>query len=302
MNPLGSNQDGTRTRGRGFHWWIIIAFLLYAGYYWFSNREQSPFTGREQLIATAPQEEAALGLAAYKEVLTQSQVLTSGPEPAHINAIAQRLEAVAPKVEADLAAEKGITPSTDWSAFDWQVSVLKSDEVNAFCLPGGKIAVYTGLLPVAQNDDALAMVMGHEISHALLRHGAERMAQQHLAQMGQIATGMAAGNMDPQQQRMVMGAYGVVGQFGVLLPFSRKDETEADELGLMLASAACYNPQEAIPLWQRMEQRGNGQRPPEFMSTHPNPGNRIQRLQELMPKALAMRAKYCPGQSLPQAQ
>jgi predicted Zn-dependent protease len=295
-NPFGSEQDGASRRGTGFHWWIIIAFLLYAGYYWFSNREQSSYTGREQLIATGPQEEAALGLEAYKQVLTQSQVVTSGPEPARINAIAQRLEAVAPKVEADLAAEKGVKPHTDWSSFDWQVNVLQSDEVNAFCLPGGKIAVYTGLLPVAQNDDALAVVMGHEISHALLRHGAERMAQQKLAQLGTIATGIAAGNMDPQQQRMVMGALGVGTQFGVLLPFSRKDESEADEIGLMLAAAACYNPEEAIPLWQRMEQQGNGQRQPEFMSTHPNPGNRIKRLQELMPRALAFRQKYCPNQ------
>jgi predicted Zn-dependent protease len=102
--------------------------------------------------------------------------------------------------------------------------------------------------------------------------------------------------MDPQQQRMVMGALGVGTQFGVLLPFSRKDESEADEIGLMLAAAACYNPEEAIPLWQRMEQQGNGQRQPEFMSTHPNPGNRIKRLQELMPRALAFRQKYCPNQ------
>jgi predicted Zn-dependent protease len=302
MNPFGSNQDGARSRGSGFHWWVIVAFLLYAGWYWVSHREQSPYTGREQLLATGPQEEAALGLEAYKEVLSQSQVVGSGPEPARIDAIAKRLEAVAPKVEADLAAEKGVHPDTDWSAFDWQVSVLQSDEVNAFCLPGGKMAVYTGLLPVAQNDDALAVVMGHEISHALLRHGAERMAQQQLAQLGTIATGIAAGNMDPQKQRMVMGALGVGTQFGVLLPFSRKDETEADEIGLMLAAAACYNPQEAIPLWQRMEQQGDGQRQPEFMSTHPNPGNRIQRLQELMPKALAMRQKYCADRPLSPAQ
>ncbi|HEV2607281.1 MAG TPA: M48 family metallopeptidase, partial [Xanthomonadaceae bacterium] len=201
-----SPDQGTPSRGRGFHWWIIIAFLLYAGYYWISNREQSPYTGRKQLIATGPQEEAALGLQAYKEVLAQSQVVTTGPEPARVDAIAKRLEAVAPKVEAELAAAHGAKADTDWTSFDWQTSVLQSDEVNAFCLPGGKIAVYTGLLPVAQNDDALAIVMGHEISHALLHHGAERMAQQHLAQIGTIATGIAAGNMDPQQQRMVMGA------------------------------------------------------------------------------------------------
>lgn len=160
------------------------------------------------------------------------------------------------------------------------------------------MAVYTWLIPVAQNADALAVVMGHEISHALLRHGAERMAQQHLAQGLTVATGMAAGNMDPQQQRMVMGALGVGTQFGVLLPFSRKDESEAYEVGLMLAAAACYDPRAAIPLWQHMEQQGGGQRASEFMSTHPNPGNRIERLQQLMPQAMAMHEKYCgPGKT-----
>lgn len=231
-------------------------------------------------------------------MLSQSQVVPSGREVSEIQGIMQRLVAVAPKVEADLAAEKGAKPHIEWSSFQWAVSVLQSPEVNAFCPPGGKMAVYTGLIPVAQNADALAVVMGHEISHALLRHGAERMAQQHLAQGLTVATGMAAGKMDPQQQRMVMGALGVGTQFGVLLPFSRKDESEADEIGLMLAAAACYDPQAAIPLWQRMEQQGGGQRAPEFMSTHPNPGNRIERLHQLMPQATAMHDKYCgPGKT-----
>ncbi len=292
MDPTGQDQGGAPT-GRGrFHWWVILVFLLYAGWYYVSNRQESSLTGRTQLIATNAQQDAALGLQAYQQVLSQSQVVADGTEVEKIKQIAQRLIAVAPQVEADLAAAKGRKPTIDWSAFNWEVNVLQSDEVNAFCLPGGKIAVYTGLIPVAQNADALAVVMGHEISHALLRHGAERMAQQHLAQGLTIATGLAAGNMDPQQQREVMGALGVGTQFGVLLPFSRKDESEADEIGLMLAAAACFDPQAAIPLWQRMEQQG-GQRQPEFMSTHPNPGNRIARLQELMPRALALRAKYC---------
>lgn len=250
-------------------------------------------TGRTQLIATDAQQEAALGIEAYKQVLSQSQVVTSGPEVTEINQIAQRLIAVAPKVEADLAAAKGLKPKIDWSSFNWEVSVLQSAEVNAFCLPGGKIAVYTGLIPIAQNADAIAIVLGHEISHALLRHGAERMAQQHLAQIGTVAAGVAAGSMDPQQQREVMGALGVGTQFGILLPFSRKDESEADEIGLMLAAAACYDPQAAIPLWQRMQQQGGNGKPPEFMSDHPSDANRIQRLQGLMPQAMALHDKYC---------
>ncbi len=293
MDPTGQGYPG---RGR-FHWWIIIAFLIYGAYYYLSNRHESSFTGRKQLIATDAQQEEALGLEAYKQVLSQVQVVSSGPDVQRIDAISQRLIAAAPKVEAELAAAHGSKPHTDWSSFDWAVSVVQSAEVNAFCLPGGKIVVYTGLIPVAQNADALAVVLGHEISHALLRHGAERMAQQHLAQLGTIATGIAAGNMDPQQQREVMGALGVGAQYGVLLPFSRKDESEADEVGLMLAAAACFDPQAAIPLWQRMEQQAGSSHPPAFMSDHPSDASRIQRLQALMPQALALRSKYCDGKA-----
>ena len=149
------------------------------------------------------------------------------------------------------------------------------------------MAVYTGLIPVAKNADAVAVVMGHEIAHALLRHGAQRMAQQKLTQIGQVAG--AASGMDAQQQQMMMSAMG----YGYLLPYARSHETQADEVGLMLAAAACFDPREAVPLWQRMGQAGGGQSPPEFASTHPNPGTRIQNLQALMPKALEYRQKFC---------
>jgi len=294
MNPNPFGNGGLARRG-GFHWWVLGLFLIYGVYYWISNQQQSSYTGRKQLIATDSQQEAALGLAAYKQVLAQSEVLPEGPDVDRIREIAKRLVAVAPKVADDLAAAHGTKPTTDWNSFQWEVSVIKSDQVNAFCLPGGKIAVYTGLIPVAQNADAIAVVLGHEISHALLRHGAERMAQQHLAQMGQVATAIAAGNMDPQHQREVMAALGVGTQFGVLLPFSRKDENEADEIGLLLAAAACYDPHAAIPLWKRMEQQAGNGRPPEFMSDHPSDEHRIARLQALMPQAMALHDKYCGG-------
>ena len=168
-----------------------------------------------------------------------------------------------------------------------EIRLRVSDQVT-FRLPGGKMAVYTGLIPVAQNADAVAVVMGHEIAHALLRHGAQRMSQQKLTQIGQMAGAMSG--MDPQQQQMVMAAMG----YGYLLPYAREHETQADEVGLMLAAAACFNPQEAVPLWQRMSEASGGQAPPEFSSTHPNPGTRIQNLTALMPKAMAYRAKFCP--------
>lgn len=292
MNTMRSNPPGPRRRG-GFRWWVLVLFALYAGYYWFSNQEEAAFTGRTQLIASDPREEATMGLQAYRQILSQSNVMTQGQLPDQVREIARRLIAVGPKVEADLAAARGVKPSIQWNAFDWDVSVIQSDQANAFCLPGGKIAVYTGIIPIAQNQDALAAIMGHEIAHALLRHSAERMAQQKLVQLGSMAAGVAVSDMDPQQQRTVMAVMGAGAQYGVLLPFSRDHESEADEVGLMLAAAACYDPRQAIGLWERMGQASGGQAPPEFMSTHPSGPTRIAHLQRLMPQALEIRKAYC---------
>lgn len=279
IDPFGQGrgsyegQGAPRRRG-GLRWWVILLFAGYAAYYWFSNQSVDPYTGEKALIdkSLSVEDEKALGLEAYQQILSQERPLASNAsESVKVREIAQRLVARADEVEKDLAADHGLQPQRIASGFEWAVSVIESDQANAFCLPGGKMAVYTGLFPVTQNDDALAVVMGHEIAHALLRHGAQRMAQQKLAQMGQIAGAMSG--MDPQQQQMVMAAMG----YGFLLPYGRAHETQADEVGLMLAAAACYNPREAVPLWERMSQLGGGQRPPEFASTHPDPANRIQR-------------------------
>ncbi len=292
MNISQSGSSGGRRRG-GVRWWVVMLFGLYAAWYWFSHQQEAAFTGRTQLIDSNVQEEAALGLQAYREILSQSRVVTQGDTPEQVKRIAERLISVGPRVEADLAAARNVRPSIEWGAFDWQVSLIQSDQANAFCLPGGKIAVYTGILPIAQNQDALAAIMGHEIAHALLRHSAERMAQNKLVQLGSMAAGMAISDMDPQQQRAVMAAMGAGAQYGVLLPFSRDHESEADEVGLMLAAAACYDPREAIGLWERMGQASGGQVPPEFMSTHPSGSTRIAHLQRLMPQALQIREAYC---------
>lgn len=288
-------STGARRRGK-FRWWVLILFGLYAGWYWFSNQQEAAFTGRTQLIDSSVEQEATLGLQAYREILSQSQVVSSGQLPNQVKDIARRLIDVGPRVEAELAAARGAKSSIQWDAFNWDVSVIQSDQANAFCLPGGKIAVYTGIIPIAQNQDALAAIMGHEIAHALLRHSGERMAQQKLVQLGSMAAGVAVGDMEPQQQRAIMAVMGAGAQYGVLLPFSRDHESEADEVGLMLAAAACYDPREAIGLWERMGQAKGGQAPPEFMSTHPSGSTRIQHLQSLMPKALELRKAYCgPG-------
>lgn len=292
MNTRFPGQGAARGRGR-FRWWVLILFGLYVLWYWGSNQQEAAFTGRSQLIDSSVEQEATLGLQAYRQILSESRVVTSGELPGQVREIARRLVAVGPRVEADLAAARGAKPSIPWDAFAWDVNLIQSDQANAFCLPGGKIAVYTGILPIAQNMDALAAIMGHEIAHALLRHSGERMAQQKLVQLGQMATGLAVGDMDPQQQRAVMAVLGAGAQYGVLLPFSRDHESEADEVGLMLAAAACYDPREAIGLWQRMGQASGGQAPPEFMSTHPSGSTRIAHLQALMPRALELRKSYC---------
>jgi len=283
----------TRRRGGGFggglRILVVLGFLVYGGRYYLSNRTQDPYTGETVLIDSnlGPEQERALGLQAYEEILGQEPPLPrSDPAAQQVTRIAQRLIDNVDEVTAELAAGHGLEAPTHWQQFDWDVNVIQSDQANAFCLPGGKMAVYTGLFPVAQSEDALAVVMGHEIAHALLRHGAQRMSQQKLTQIGQMAG--AAGGLDPQQQQMVMAAMG----YGYLLPYARSHETQADEVGLMLAAAACYDPNEAIGLWERMSASG-GEAPPEFASTHPNPGTRIQTLQALMPRAMEYREKFC---------
>lgn len=291
QSPFGHRDpNAPRRRRGGLRWGVLLLFAGYAAWYWFSNRSVDPYTGETVLIdeSITPQDEKALGLQAFQEILQQEPPL---PEDAEISRqvreIAQRLIAKVPEVEDALAAEHDMASPHIEQHFAWETKVIPSDQVNAFCLPGGKIAVYTGLVPVAETADAMAVVMGHEISHALLRHGAQRMTEQKLAQIGQMAGAMSG--MDPQQMQAVMAVYG----YGRALPYARKQETQADEMGLMLAAAACFDPNAAIPLWQRMEAASGGAGQPEFASTHPNPGTRIENLQALMPKALEYRARFC---------
>lgn len=291
QDPYG-NQGGNRRRGMGgnLRWLVLLGFAIYGGCYYFGNRTVDPYTGEKVLIDSSLDAagEKALGLQAYRQILSQERPLAADAQlTRQVREIASRLIAKVDVVETTLAAEHGHSPQHFARDFDWEVNVLQSDEANAFCLPGGKMAVYTGLIPVAKNADAVAVVMGHEIAHALLRHGAQRMAQQKLTQIGQMAG--AAGGLDVQQQQMLMSAMG----YGYLLPYARSHETQADEVGLMLAAAACFNPEEAVPLWERMGQASGGQAPPEFSSTHPNPGTRIQNLKALMPKAMEYRQRFC---------
>ena len=292
QDPFG-NQGAPRRRGLGgggLRIWVLVAFAAYAAYYYFSNRTVDPYTGEQVMIDKnlSAADENALGLQAYQEILSQERPVDPNSEVARqIRSIAERLIARVDEVEADLAAEKGLQAQNFAANFEWQVNVIESEQANAFALPGGKMAVYTGLVPVARNQDGMAVVMGHEIAHALMRHGAQRMARGKLEQIGQMAG--AASGMDAGTLQTVMSAYGVTSA----LPYARAHESQADEVGLMLAAAACFDPAEAVPLWERMGQMSAGRSPPEFASTHPSAETRIQHLQALQPKAMAFRQKYC---------
>ncbi len=263
-------------RGGAFRLLPIILFGLYLTYYYFSNQEEVPMTGRSQLVDISREQEAALGLQSYQKILSESKVLRSGQAVDLVREIGYRLAAVV----------------DDDPGFEWEFNVIESEQANAFALPGGKVAVYTGILPIVQNEDGLSAVMGHEIAHAVARHGAERMAYQKLVQYGSMAASMSLGSMDLDTQRMIMGALGMGAQYGVLLPFSRKHESEADFMGLIYLARACYDPREAPKIWQRMSGLSSGQ-PSEFMSTHPSHETRIKQLNAWMPEALAVQKEYC---------
>lgn len=223
---------------------------------------QAPVTGRQQLILLPESQDAQMGLQAYQEIKQESRI-SQNPE------LNRRVQEVGRRIAA-------VSPQPEW---DWEFTVFENDEPNAFALPGGKVGVHTGLFKVAQNDAQLATVIGHEVAHAIARHGSERMSQGLLAQgLGAIAVGTG---VNPQVVELAAQA----ATLGVILPYSRTQESEADHIGLLFMAEAGYDPRAAIELWQNFEALG-GQRPPEFLSTHPEPGSRIERLQELMPEAL----------------
>ncbi len=170
--------------------------------------------------------------------------------------------------------------------YDWEFNLVESNEVNAWCMPGGKVVFYTGILPLTKDENGLAVVMGHEIAHAIAEHGNERMSQGLMAQLGGVALAVAVSEKPEQTQQLWMTAFGAGAQLGVLLPFSRLHESEADHLGLIFMSMAGYNPNHAISFWRRMSEMKGGQAPPEFISTHPSDKKRIAQIEKLIPDAL----------------
>ena len=243
---------------------------------------RNPITGRKQLQLFNEADIQSMAASQYQQFLTQNKVIATSvnKDAEMVNRIGARISAAVTKYYTD----KGL--GNQLEGYKWEYNLVDSKDVNAWCMPGGKIVVYTGLLPITQNEAALAVVMGHEVAHALARHGNERMSQATAQQLGGVAVQVAVANKTPEAQNLFLSAYGLGTTVGAMLPFSRKHELEADRLGLIYAALAGYNPQEAITLWQRMAQASNGQKPPEFLSTHPAEETRIRKLEEMMPEAL----------------
>lgn len=264
---------------------LILVWLVIT-----SGCETNPYTGRSQLLMTSVAEEMQMGAQAYQQVKSDPKVKLS-QDPREIEPVkrvaARIVEAAKRSKYADMAKQ-----------FQWEVVVIKDDKTaNAFALPGGKMAVYTGIFPVAKNEAGLAAVMGHEVVHALARHGAERMSQGQLTNAALQVAGAAAGaGGGGLMSNAAMAALGVGAQVGVLLPFSRKHESEADYIGILLAADAGYDPRESVHLWERMSQMSRGAGPAEFLSTHPGHETRIDQLKKWMPEALGI---YQSKQAMP---
>ncbi len=255
------------------------------------------FTGRRQAKLIPSNQLNTLSFEQYDAFLKDHQPMKSGKQVDMVRRVGYRIQKAAETYyNAQGMADK-------LAEFQWEFNVVDDPTVNAFCMPGGKVVVYTGILPITKDEDGLAVVMGHEIAHALANHGNERMSQTLglqgalLAIEAAVAIGQGQpasqeeAQRDQQARQTIMQVAGAGAQVGVLLPFSRKHESEADEIGLYLMAIAGYNVTQAAPFWERMNSSG-GDRPPEFLSTHPDPAKRAQRLQELIPAAKAIAAQY----------
>jgi predicted Zn-dependent protease len=228
-----------------------------------------PYTNRSQFMLMSESEDVKLGAAAYQQVLKKERVSTDPQLIEPVRRVGQRIAAAADKPE-----------------YQWEFTVIDDPkQANAFCLPGGKVAVYTGIFPIARDEAGLSAVVGHEVAHALARHGAERMSQGMLLQIGAIGVAAATSGASPGMQQAIMQAYGLGSTVGVALPFGRSQESEADHIGLILMAKSGYDPRAAEGLWHRMATAEKGNTPPEWLSTHPSPGTRIQDIQQWMPEA-----------------
>lgn len=246
----------------------------------------SPFTGKKTLNFISNAQLFPMAFQQYDQFLSQNNVITGTPEANMVKRVGEKI-AVAAERYLTALGEPGYLKD-----YKWEYNLVQDDAINAWCMPGGKIVVYTGILPVTQTEKGLAMVMGHELAHALADHGAQRMSAAQLQQLGAVGVAVAAGGQTQDKQQQIMQLYGVGSQLGGMLPFSRSHETQADEIGIVIAAIAGYDPYEAANLWRRMKAASNGQAPAEIMSTHPSNDSRIANLTAKAPMAVKEAAKF----------
>ena len=245
----------------------------------------NPITGKKSLNFVSNSELFPSSFQQYGTFLKENKVITGTVDAKRVETVGMRIKAAAEKYLNYLGQSQYLND------YRWEYKLVDSKEVNAWCMPGGKIVVYSGILPIAKTDSGLATVMGHEVSHALANHGAQRMSASQLQQLGAAGIAVATGSQSAEKQQMWQQYYGIGSQVGVMLPFSRSHESEADKIGLTLMAIAGYNPDDSIAFWQRMGALSSGQAPPEFMSTHPSDATRIANLKALIPEAKATAAK-----------
>ncbi len=238
-----------------------------------------PVTRRKQLTLVSNQELVQMSLKSYNEFLSQHQILRGTENAEMVQEVGQRIK----RATVEYLQNNNMAARVE--GYDWEFNLIKDSAANAFAMPGGKVGIFSGIMPIAQTPTGLAVVMAHEIAHAVAWHGNERMSQALLLQLGGMALSEALSKKPEQTQRLFLAAFGLGAQVGVLLPYSRLHESEADELGLIFMAKAGYNPREAIDFWQRMAD-AQGAAPPEFLSTHPSGRSRVENIRATLPKAL----------------
>lgn len=253
--------------------------LIILSFFYLVSCSTVPMTGRKQLVAIPSSQMIALSDESYAQVLQDAQISSNALYRKSVQKVGEKLTRAVEAYLVENNLEKYV------EGYKWQYNVLVSEQLNAWCMPGGQIAFYEGIMPVCGDENGIAVVMGHEIAHAVAQHGNERMSQQLAIQMGGVALSEALKTQEQETIDLALLAFGVGSKLGVELPYSRTHESEADELGLYFMAMAGYNPQTAPDFWKRMEARG-GDRPPEFLSTHPDPTNRIEALNRHMAKAM----------------
>lgn len=251
---------------------IIAAFVLVAC-------STVPITGRKQLDLVPNSTMLATSFQEYDKFLQEHKLSSNQEQTQMVKRVGVRIQ----KAVEQYFQQQGL--SQQLNGYSWEFNLVESEEVNAWCMPGGKVVVYSGILPISKDEAGLATVMGHEIAHAVARHGNERLSQALLTQMGGMALAVALEQEPQQTSQLWMAVYGMGTQVGILLPYSRLQESEADHLGLIFMAMAGYDPNKAVEFWQRMSQMKGGQAPPEFLSTHPADETRIRKIKEFLPEA-----------------